>query len=107
MTNSILGIDPGYDRLGWAVVKYQNSQIYHLKYGCIQTDKDKPLIDRYQDIQGQLAKIINSHQAKTAVLESLFQFLEGFICQICFREFFQNKCKIFLCFFSFTYFIIS
>jgi crossover junction endodeoxyribonuclease RuvC len=68
----ILGIDPGYDRIGWAIGKGLGSKPEIIDFGCIQTDKTKDLSDRYQSIENQLQKIIEQYQPHELAIETLF-----------------------------------
>ena len=68
----ILGIDPGYGRLGWAVVVVANSGWKTIKFGCIQTSKSTPLLDRYSQLEQALEKIIQANQPTEAAVETLF-----------------------------------
>ena len=70
----ILGIDPGYDRMGWGIGTPKGNSWTNLHHGCIQTPKDMKLFDRYQLLQEELDKIIKIHQPKIAAIESLFFF---------------------------------
>jgi crossover junction endodeoxyribonuclease RuvC len=73
-TITIMGIDPGYDRVGWAVGQAHGSQIKVLGYGCVETDKTKSLIERYHQIDTQLVEILTTHRPTEAAVESLFFF---------------------------------
>jgi len=68
----LLGIDPGYDRLGWAVAKRTNLGWKNVHLGCIQTDKRLNIIQRYQILEKELQKIINKYQPVEAGVETLF-----------------------------------
>ncbi|OIP74617.1 MAG: crossover junction endodeoxyribonuclease RuvC [Candidatus Pacebacteria bacterium CG2_30_36_39] len=70
----ILGIDPGYDRLGWAIGVPHGNSWTTLEYGCIETPKTMTLFDRYQLLQQELTEVIKLYQPKIAVVESLFFF---------------------------------
>lgn len=70
----ILGIDPGYDRLGWAVGATNGQHWTQLHYGCIETPKQTALFDRYKLLQEELSQIISQYQPEVAVIESLFFF---------------------------------
>ncbi|MGD9129836.1 MAG: crossover junction endodeoxyribonuclease RuvC [Candidatus Woesebacteria bacterium] len=72
--HSILGIDPGYDRLGWAIAQNLNDQWTKIHYGCIQTKKKDDLFKRYQDLNQELEKIIQQFKPDQAAVESLFFF---------------------------------
>ncbi len=65
----ILGIDPGYGILGWAVI--ESDRTVH-QYGTIETEKEKPLGDRLLDIHRGINYIIETFQPETVALEKLF-----------------------------------
>ena len=67
-----LGIDPGYDRIGWAIGRGLGSKPAIIDFGCIQTDKKDHLFDRYQAIENQLQKIIKQYQPHDLAIETLF-----------------------------------
>lgn len=68
----IMGIDPGYDRIGWAVGKIHGSQVQAVSYGLIQTHASESLIQRYQLIDQELSQIISHFQPSEVAIESLF-----------------------------------
>ncbi|MBT4124741.1 MAG: crossover junction endodeoxyribonuclease RuvC [Candidatus Pacebacteria bacterium] len=70
----LLGIDPGYDRLGWAVGTPVGNNWENLIYGCIETPKEMKLFDRYKILNIELKKIIKLYKPETAIIESLFFF---------------------------------
>lgn len=70
----ILGIDPGYDRMGWAVGTVRGQQWQSLHYGVIQTSSKSPLTERYKILAHDLTAIIKTHSPGVAVIESLFFF---------------------------------
>ena len=69
---TILGIDPGYDRIGWAINKGLGSKPEGINFGCIQTNKEDSIFDRYQDIELQLQKIISQYKPDVLAIETLF-----------------------------------
>ena len=75
MTNPIIiGIDPGYDRLGWAVAQ-KNPGAWHIfDQGCIVTDRQEQIEQRFQQILDELSTIIQRYQPQEAAVESLFWF---------------------------------
>ncbi len=94
---TILGIDPGYDRLGWGIGTTNGQNWSNLHQGCIQTPKDLALFERYKLLQQQLKQIIKTHRPQIAVIESLFFFknqktalkvseARGVILSTCFSE---------------------
>lgn len=68
----VLGIDPGYDRVGLAVMEYQNSREKLLYSSCILTDKQAHLNDRLQAIGNTITQTIQDHQVDTLGIETLF-----------------------------------
>ncbi|MFH2022646.1 MAG: crossover junction endodeoxyribonuclease RuvC [Patescibacteria group bacterium] len=68
----ILGIDPGYDRIGWAVGQKKAQSIEVLGYGLIQTDSKTKLSQRYQQIQQELSQVIKQYQPQICAIEKLF-----------------------------------
>ncbi len=71
---TLLGIDPGYDRVGWAIGQVTGAQIVALDFGCIETDKTQTLIERYHQIDRELTQVIQKYQPSEAAVESLFFF---------------------------------
>lgn len=69
----VLGIDPGYDRIGWAVGKHnERRQVEVIAYGCIQTDKNQVLMHRYAQLMSDLQTILKEHQPIEVAIESIF-----------------------------------
>lgn len=70
---TILGIDPGYDRVGWAVLTVNSSRTYSVTaYDCIQTNKSDDIWQRYSQIAVDLRKVIATHSPDVAAIESIF-----------------------------------
>lgn len=67
----VIGIDPGYDRLGWSVADI-TSNFRLLAAGCIQTDKSSSIFARYNTIQKELQNIIVKYNPTEAAIETLF-----------------------------------
>ena len=76
MTNNpiIIGIDPGYDRVGLSIGKKNNSNWELLDYHCIQTNRKDKLFARYAQIAAELEKLILKYEVTEASIESLFFF---------------------------------
>lgn len=70
----ILAIDPGYDRVGWAVGKKWKGKVVVIEYGCIQTRKHDDMISRYRQIDAELHEIISRLTPTKCIIESLFFF---------------------------------
>jgi len=79
---TILGIDPGYGRMGWCVgqvggekVGKTNNGANDLKllgFDCIETAASLSIMERYQQIQLGLEQITQKYHPQEASLESLF-----------------------------------
>lgn len=71
-TQIFLGIDPGYDRLGWAVGSWNGKTWSSLDFGCIITDPAIELTQRYHQIIIDFQAILTEFSPKVVGLESLF-----------------------------------
>lgn len=72
MHSTILGIDPGYGRMGWAVGSFVRGRWEKVSYGLITTSAELSLPKRYQRLAEELHSIIANHAPDAAALESLF-----------------------------------
>jgi len=68
----VLGIDPGYDRMGWGVIERQKNDWQVLDYGCVQTSAKENLTERLFQINEALEKIIKKWQPCAMGVEDLF-----------------------------------
>ena len=68
----ILGIDPGFDRVGWSIATKQNRKFECIALGCIQTNKTDSIFLRYQMILDELHKIITHFKPTQLAIETLF-----------------------------------
>jgi len=69
---TILGIDPGYARVGWAVLTINNSQLTINNCGCVETSKDKDSQERLADVYKQVCVLIKKYQPDVLAIEELF-----------------------------------
>ena len=67
----VLGIDPGIALTGWGVVKKKDGSEL-IKYGCIETSKNKKSSQRLLKIYQELQKIIKKYKPEVLSLEKLF-----------------------------------
>lgn len=65
----ILGIDPGYDILGWSVI---SDKFKVVNYGIIKTSPSDPVEARLLNIHRSLDAIITEFQPDCASIEKLF-----------------------------------
>lgn len=70
--NTILGIDPGIGRVGWAIITQDKPKPFLVTYGCIETTPNSPQIERLISISKQLTKVVEKYQPNTVAIEKLF-----------------------------------
>ena len=68
----ILGIDPGLASVGWGIVESRAGRMACIGYGCITTDKDKPIGERLLAIYSGVSGLIEDWKPAMAAMESLF-----------------------------------
>jgi len=68
----VLAIDPGYDRLGIAVLENsQKGEILHHS-SCFETDKNTKLPDRLLALGAHIEELITTHSPTSVAIETLF-----------------------------------
>lgn len=70
----VLGIDPGFGRIGWAIVEGNRSVQSLSTYGCIETDAKTDVPSRLLELTTKLTEIITDHQPEVGVVEELYFF---------------------------------
>jgi len=68
----VLGIDPGYDRMGVAIVEKQAGKEVVLFSDCLTTGKGDDFADRLLYLGDELAKIIKKWKPNALSIEKLF-----------------------------------
>lgn len=68
----ILGIDPGFGRLGYGVIEQRGPDWVSLDYGCIETSPKKTFVERILQIHNELNVIISKYKPTRAGVEELF-----------------------------------
>ena len=68
----ILAFDPGYDRLGVALLEHQNGKDILLFSECLLTDKNQELSERVLVLGNRVAKLIEKYSPDAVALETLF-----------------------------------
>lgn len=75
---TILGIDPGYGRLGWAIgeigtkTSKSSTQPSILGFGCIETDPKQKIGLRFKQITTDLTEICEKFQPDVLAIEKLY-----------------------------------
>ncbi len=67
-----MGIDPGYDRLGWAIGSVSSSKLSLLDYDSIQTKKEDSIFKRYAQILRRLEIIVAKYQPTELAIEKVY-----------------------------------
>ncbi|MBI2628307.1 MAG: crossover junction endodeoxyribonuclease RuvC [Candidatus Niyogibacteria bacterium] len=70
--NKILGIDPGFGRMGWAVVSRKKNDYLAEEMGCFETTSKTPHPERIRRIGEGIEKIISKHRPEAMAIEKLF-----------------------------------
>ena len=69
---TILGIDPGISRTGYAIIKYEKGEPKLLACGCITTLPKTAEAVRLLEIKNDLASIIKKYRPEAMCVETLF-----------------------------------
>ncbi len=68
----ILGIDPGFGRVGYGIIEYKNNKYRPVEYGCITTPAGESLSSRLKKIYEDLEEVISRYNIDAASVEALF-----------------------------------
>lgn len=68
----VIAVDPGYDRLGVAVMEYQNGSEVLIHSSCIETDRKESLPDRIYSLGQQFEVLLKTYEPDTLGIETLF-----------------------------------
>ena len=68
----VIGVDPGYDRLGVAVMEKDSGKERLIFSTCILTDKKAALPERIGEAGAQFRSIISEHRPDQVAIETLF-----------------------------------
>lgn len=69
---AVLGIDPGLDVTGYAVVAARGARSEVIEAGVIRTSSREPLARRVLEIHGQVSEILAEHPVDLVAVERLF-----------------------------------
>ena len=70
----ILGIDPGFGRVGWGIITNLHGDWSAVNYGCIETFQKDIFVDRLQEMRDEIVKIIKKYKPTRMAVEDLFFF---------------------------------
>lgn len=69
----VIGVDPGYDRLGVAVLEYDETGKETVVFStCIETDKTTSLPERLLALGSEFEHVLDTHQPESLAIETLF-----------------------------------
>jgi crossover junction endodeoxyribonuclease RuvC len=68
----VIAVDPGYDRLGVAVMELAGGSEKLLYSGCIETDRSQPLTERLFTIGDSFLSLLKVHSPTALAIETLF-----------------------------------
>ncbi len=68
----ILGIDPGYARVGWAVLETRSSKLEIRNFGCIETSKNTAAQERLVYVYKEVCALIKKYKPDALAVEELF-----------------------------------
>lgn len=73
MTNTrIIGIDPGYGRMGWGIIDVVGSKRVYVAHGCVETPASDVFLKRLGTIHKVLKHIITTYKPTHSGVEDLF-----------------------------------
>ena len=72
VTTRILGIDPGFAIIGWAVIDKNGPSITLKAYGAITTEKNIPIEKRLLRIFQELEILLQQHKPQEVAIEQLY-----------------------------------
>lgn len=69
---NVLGIDPGYDRVGWAIIDKEKGNTSLVSCGAITTNKADTPAQRLHDVFTGIENVISTYKPSSVSIESLF-----------------------------------
>lgn len=68
----ILGIDPGFARIGYGILKKENGNFLTLDYGCITTSAQEEFPLRLESIEKDILSLVKKYKPDCCAIEDLF-----------------------------------
>jgi len=69
---TVIGIDPGYARVGYGIVRYEKNRFHVLEYGILNTKAGTPFAQRLEEIYLGLQTLFAKHKPDGFAIEKLF-----------------------------------
>jgi len=70
----VLGIDPGFGRVGWAVLEGNRAKQKVVEYGCLETSPTDSLNVRLEEIFDHVGELIEKYDVDEVAVEDIFYF---------------------------------
>ncbi|MFA7654083.1 MAG: crossover junction endodeoxyribonuclease RuvC [Candidatus Magasanikbacteria bacterium] len=70
----ILGIDPGFGRIGWGVIEKRGSNWHVVDFGCIETSAKLEFVERLAQLHREVVDLIKKYKPELMAVEELFFF---------------------------------
>lgn len=70
----ILGIDPGFGRMGYGIIEQKNNTWVMVAYGCLETSGKKKFVERLLEIREIINLLIKQYKPTRMAVEELFFF---------------------------------
>ncbi len=67
----VLGIDPGLERLGWAVTTEERGQPRAIAFGCFMTARTDTVEERLRQVQAEVRRLVAAHGPAVLSIEKL------------------------------------
>lgn len=68
----VISVDPGYDRIGVAVMELENGKEKVIYSSCIETDKKQSLYERLLFLGNEFISLINKYSPDSLAIENIF-----------------------------------
>ncbi len=68
----VIGIDPGYGRVGWGVVEGERHELASRAWGCIETAKESPIPVRILEVWRELSRLLEAWSPDGMAIETLY-----------------------------------
>ena len=71
---TILGIDPGFGRMGFGIIEKNGSDWQAVAYGCLETSAKTSFVDRLAELHEEMIRLIKIYKPTRVAVEKLFFF---------------------------------
>jgi crossover junction endodeoxyribonuclease RuvC len=68
----VIGIDPGYGRVGWGVVEGERHELVSRAWGCIETAKESAIPARVLEVWHELSRLLDAWSPDGMAIETLY-----------------------------------